>query len=234
MKKSKIPRVIILIGPPGSGKGTQASLLAERLNFYYFETSKVLEEEFQIGKEKYYSIEGKKYFLKKERNLWLSGKLCSPPFVTFLVKKKIKELFKEGKNLVLSGSPRTLYEGERVVPLLEKLYGKENIVVVLLEQPEKVTILRNTKRRICQLMRHPILSTKKEFLKLKYCPLDGSKLIKRGSLDKPETIKVRLKEYKERTFPLIEYFKKRKIKIKKVDAVPPPAIVFENILKAIR
>jgi adenylate kinase len=234
MKKSKIPRVIILIGPPGSGKGTQASLLAEKLNFYYFETSKVLEEEFQREKEKYYSIEGKKYFLKKEKKLWLSGKLCSPPFVTFLVKKKIKELFKEGKNLVLSGSPRTLYEGERVVPLLEKLYGKENIIVVLLEQPEKVTILRNTKRRICQLMRHPILSTKKEFLKLKYCPLDGSKLIKRGSLDKPETIKVRLKEYKERTFPLIEYFKKRKIKIKKVDAVPPPAIVFENILKAIR
>jgi adenylate kinase family enzyme len=83
-------------------------------------------------------------------------------------------------------------------------------------------------------MRHPILSTKKEFLKLKYCPLDGSRLVKRGSLDKAETIKVRLKEYKERTFPLVEYFKKRKIKIKKVDALPPPAIVFENILKTIK
>ncbi len=233
MKKSKKPSIIILIGPPGSGKGTQGSLLSEKLNFYYFETSKVLEEEFQKEKEKYYLVEGKKYFLEKERNLWLSGKLCSPPFVTFLVKKKIKELYKEGKKLVLSGSPRTLYEGERIVPLLEKLYGKENIIVILLEQSEKVTILRNKKRRICQLMRHPILSTRKEFLKLRHCPLDGSKLLKRGSLDEPETIKVRFKEYRERTFPLIEYFKKRKIKIKKVDATPSPVVVFENILRAI-
>jgi adenylate kinase len=232
MAKSK-KLVLIIMGPPGSGKGTQAELLAEKLSLYYLETSKILEEKFKELKEKFVEIEGQRYFFQKEKNLWLAGKLCSPPFVTYLVIEKIKDLAKQGKNLILSGSPRTVYEGERLVPVLKKLYGKGNIKVILLEQSEKVTIWRNSRRRICQLMRHPILSTKKEFLNLKYCPLDGSKLLKRKGLDDPETIKVRLKEYKERTLPLLTLFKKEKIKINKIDATPPPAIVFENILKVL-
>lgn len=224
--------VIILMGPPGSGKGTQAELLAEKLNLYYFETSKILEEEFKKGSGKY-KIEGKEYSVLKEKKLWLGGKLCSPPFVTFLVQKKIKELFKEGKNLILSGSPRTLYEGERIVPLIKKLYGQKNIKIILLEISPEETIFRNSHRRICQLMRHPILWLK-ENEKLKKCPLDGSRLLKRKGLDDPETIKVRLKEYKERTFPLIEYFKKENLKVIKVNGSPPPAIVFEIILRKLK
>lgn len=229
--KSKL--VILILGPPGSGKGTQAELLAERLNLYYFETSKILEEEFKKGKGRKYKIEGKEYPVLKEKKLWLQGKLCDPPFVTFLVQKKIKSLFKEGKNLVLAGSPRTIYEAERVMPLLEKLYGKKNIKIIFLEISPKETIFRNSHRRICELMRHPILWLK-ENEKLKRCPLDGSKLLKRKGLDDPETIKVRLKEYKERTFPLVEYLKKRGLKIIKVNGSPPPAIVFEEILKKLK
>jgi len=229
----KIPKVIILMGPPGSGKGTQADLLAERLNFFHLETSKILEEKFRGNLKGSILIEGKKYSFLKEKKLWEEGKLCSPPFVTYLIIQKIKELKKAGKNLVLSGSPRTLYEAERVIPVLEKLYGKKNIKVFFLEISPKETIFRNSHRRICQLMRHPILYLK-ENEKLKRCPLDGSRLIKRGKLDKPETIKVRLKEYKERTFPVIEYLKKRKIKVEKINGSPPPAIVFEKILKKLK
>ena len=221
------------MGPPGSGKGTQADLLAERLNFFHLETSKILEEKFRGNLKGSILIEGKKYSFLKEKKLWEEGKLCSPPFVTYLIIQKIKELKKAGKNLVLSGSPRTLYEAERVIPVLEKLYGKKNIKVFFLEISPKETIFRNSHRRICQLMRHPILYLK-ENEKLKRCPLDGSRLIKRGKLDKPETIKVRLKEYKERTFPVIEYLKKRKIKVEKINGSPPPAIVFEKILKKLK
>jgi len=222
------------MGPPGAGKGTQAELLAEKLNLYYFETSKILEEKFSQAKNEVFEIEGKKYSLKEEKKLWLEGKLCSPPFVTFLVLEKIKQLFKEGKNLVLSGSPRTLYEGERLIPLLKKLYGVKNIKVILLKISPKETLKRNSQRRICELMRHPILATKKEFLKLKYCPLDGSKLLKRKGLDDPETIKTRIKEYKERTLPLIDYFKKEGLKVIEISGSPPPATVFKNILKALK
>jgi adenylate kinase len=226
--------VVILIGPPGAGKGTQGELLAERLSLYYFETSKIIEEAFnKAEKGKFVRIEGEKYFFEKEKKLWKEGILCSPPFVTFLVKEKIKELFKMGENLVIAGSPRTLYEGKRIMPLLEKLYGKKNIKIILIEVPAEESIFRNSHRRICELMRHPILYTK-ETAKLKICPLDGSKLIRRKGLDDPETIKVRLEQYKERTFPLIEYFKKRGLKVKKVNGKGSVAEVFERILKALQ
>jgi len=233
MKPSKKSKIIILLGAPGSGKGTQAELLSERINLYYFETSKILEEKFserKVDNKALIKLEGKKYYFKKEKKLWERGILCSLPFVTHLVIKKIKELHKARKSLILSGSPRTLYEGKKLIPLLKKLYGKGSIDVVLLEQSEKTSIFRNSHRRICELARHPILYTK-ETIKLKKCPLDGSKLLKRKGLDDPETIKVRLKEYRERTFPLVELFKKQGLRIKRINAENTPADVFKDILK---
>jgi len=225
--------VIILIGPPGSGKGMQANLLAEKLNLFHLETSKILEEKFSENIKGSLIIENKRYSFSKEKKLWEEGKVCSPPFVVYLVSEKIKELKKLDYNLVLSGSPRTLFESEKIIPLLEELYGKKNIKCFLLNISPKETIFRNSHRRICELMRHSILYFK-ENEKLKRCPIDGSKLVKRGKLDDPETIKVRLKEYKERTLPVIEYLKKRKIKVEIINGSPPPAIVFENILKKLR
>lgn len=232
MKPSNKKLVIILLGAPGAGKGTQAILLSEKFNLYYFETSKILEKEFENEKG-VYEIEGKKYSTKEEKQKWQKGELCSPPFVTFLVKRKIENLAKEGKNLVLSGSPRTLYETERIMPLLERLFGKKNIKIVFLKISPKETLFRNTKRRICELMRHPIVYFK-ENEKLKFCPLDGSRLLKRKGLDDLQTIKVRLKEYKERTLPILEYLKKRGYQIITVSGSPPPAVVFKNILKKLK
>jgi adenylate kinase len=231
---NKNPKVIIIIGPPGSGKGTQAGLLAEKFNLYYFETAKVGEERINKAKKgEYILAEGKKYYFEKEKKLWLSGKLWSPPFITALVKDKIKKLAKGKQSIVFAGSPRTLYEGEKIVPLLKKLYGKENITIILIEQSAKASIFRNSHRRICELVRHPILYTK-ETAKLKYCPLDGSKLIKRKGLDDPETIKVRLKEYKERTLPLVELFKKQGLKVKKINGEQSVANVFKDILEILK
>ncbi len=230
----KNQKVIIIFGPPGAGKGTQAELLAEKLDLYYFESAKIIEANIMaVKKGDYEIVNGKKYSLLKEKKFWETGKLCSPSLVTFWFQKKIKELIKEGQGLVMTGSPRTLYEGERVVPLLKKLYGAKNIKVILIELSAQESIWRNSHRRICELMRHPVLYTK-ETINLKKCPLDGSKLLRRKGLDEPETIKVRLKEYQERTFPLIDYFKKEKLVVKKVNGSPPPAVVFDNILKVLK
>ncbi|MDO8435762.1 MAG: nucleoside monophosphate kinase [bacterium] len=232
--KAQNKKVIILIGPPGSGKGTQGELLSEKLNLYYFEAAKVGEEKINKAKKGEYVIaDGKKYYFEKEKKLWQTGKLWSPPFITALVKKKIEELAEAGNSIILSGSPRTLYEGERIAPLLIKLYGKENINIILIEQSAEASIFRNAHRKICELMRHPMLWTK-ETSKLKNCPLDGSKLLKRKGLDDPETIKIRLKEYKERTYPLIGLFRKQGLKIKKINGEQLVVDVFKDILRVFK
>jgi len=227
-------RVVIIMGPPGSGKGTQAELLAEKLNLFYFETSKIIESQVTNARaNESVQISGQRYWLKDERTKWQSGILNSPPLVSFWVKNRIIELAKEGRNLILAGSPRTLIEAKEIMPLLEKLYSLNNIKIVLLGISAKESIWRNSHRRICQLMRHPVLYSS-QGAKLKTCLLDGSKLIRRKGLDDPKTIVVRLKEYRERTMPIIAYLKEQGIKVKKINGSPAPAIVFKNILKALK
>ena len=69
--------------------------------------------------------------------------------------------------------------------------------------------------------------------KLKRCPLDGSLLIKR-KIEKPEILDKRFKEFKEKTFPLVDFFKKRKIKLFEISARPLPEKIFKKIEKILR
>jgi len=226
-------KIIILLGPPGSGKGTQATLLAEKLDLYYFETSNIIEMAVHSHRaEEHVEVDGQKYTFGHEKELWEKGILCSPPFVVFLVEKKINELFQSGKGIVFAGSPRTMHEGEKVIPQIEALYGPKNIKIILLELSPEQTIFRNSNRKICELMRHPVLYTE-ETRNLKSCPLDGSKLLKRTGLDDPETIKVRIKEYEERTLPLVGFFEKAGLGVKKVNGEQSVEGVHKDILEAL-
>lgn len=229
----KKPLVIIILGPPGSGKATQAELLAEKLNLYHLETSEIIEKNFALAESgDFVKIDGEKYFISKEKKLRESGKWMSPPLIAFWVKNKVKELAKKGKGIIFSGSPKTLYEAKEEISLLKKLYGISNIILILLKQRPEVSIWRNTHRKICELMRHSILYTK-ETAKLKFCPFDGSKLIRREDT-KPEVIKSKLKEYKERTLPVVDYLKRQGVKIKEINGEKTVASVFKDILKTLK
>jgi adenylate kinase len=232
MKNSKNLKFIIVMGPPGSGKGTQAELLAEKFGLYHLETSEIIERNLRdIKKGDYVLVNGKKYFLIEEKKKRESGELMSSPLIAFWVKNKIEKITKEEKGLVTSGAFRTLPETKELVSFLKKLYGKENIKVILLTLSDKEVIWRGSRRKTCELMRHPILFTK-ETEKLKKCPFDGSKLLLRKD-DTPEVIKVRLGKYRQDTMPSIEYLKRADLKVIKIDGSPPPAIVFQNILKSL-
>ena len=229
----KKPLVIIVLGPPGSGKATQAELLAETLGLYHLETSEIIEKNFAIAKEgDFVKIGSKKYFISEEKKLRESGKWMSPPLIAFWVKSEIKELAKKGKGIIFSGSPKTLYEAKTITPLLEKLYGISNVILILLKQRPEVSIWRNAHRKICELMRHSILYTK-ETAKLKLCPFDGSKLI-RCEDSKPEVIKSKLNEYRERTLPVVDYLKRQGVKIKEINGEQSVANVFKDILKVLK
>ncbi|MCJ7786817.1 nucleoside monophosphate kinase, partial [Patescibacteria group bacterium] len=186
--KTKNHLVVIILGPPGSGKGTQAELLSQKLNLHHLETSKIIEKNLlNVQKSDFVIIKGKKYFLIKEKELRESGGLMSSPLIAFWIKNKIKELAREEKGIIFSGSPRTLYEGKELIPFLKKLYRTKDIKTILIKLSPKESIWRNSHRKTCELMRHPILFAK-ETAELTRCPLDGSKLVIRKD-DNPQTIK---------------------------------------------
>lgn len=226
-------QVIILFGQPGAGKGTQAEILSDKTGYYHFESSKVIEACFASeDPEKVFEIEGKTYKVADEKERWATGLLNSPPFVVNLMAEKIKELAEEGKSIIFSGSPRTVYEAEREIPLLIELYGIENIRFVMLEITAETTIFRNSHRRICELIRHSILFSE-ETEKLTFCPLDGSALVRRKGLDDPETIVKRLEVFKEQTHPVTEIIEKKGLRLHKINGEQSVADVHKDIVSAI-
>ena len=227
-----IKKVILLFGPPGAGKGTQSELLASKFYFYNLDTSRVLEEKFKNAKPgETVELNGLKFLVEEEAAKRRKGVLCSVEFTASLMNKRITEIHSLGKSLILSWSPRSMPEAEIEIPLLEKLYGKENISIFFLQLPEEQTIFRNSNRRICELMRHSILYIP-ENANLKRCPLDGSRLIHRD-LDNVETIKLRLAEYEQTTAPLEKFYRDNGFNIIKIDANQYVENVFDDILAAL-
>src|SRR3989344_2662592 len=113
---------VFLIGPPGSGKGTQADLLAERFGLVHIQTSKLGEAKIndsELIKNNPEIAEIKKQYDK--------GELFPPPWIVKIVLDKAKEIADKGQGIIFSGSPRTIYEAENEMPYFENLYGKENI-----------------------------------------------------------------------------------------------------------
>jgi adenylate kinase len=219
-------KVVIVMGPPGSGKGTQANLVADKLNLYHLDTGKFLEElvhdpNLQNDQE-----------VQIEKQHFDSGVLVSPLFFLKWVTEKIQDLFKNGMGIIFSGSPRTMLEGfgdgehKGLMDVLVDIYGKEHILIFLLEVPEEESIKRNSTRLICSVCGNAMISALK--LNLPQCPVCGGPFRVR-TLDKEEIIKVRLEEYRNRTYPVVAELEKRGFVINKIDGTPMPYLVYEKI-----
>lgn len=226
-------QVIIIFGLPGAGKGTQSELLSDKMGLYNFETSAIIGRKIAEAKpEDFIEVDGIQYNFHKEKEIADGGKLWDPPFVVYFVKKKIEELAADDKGIVFSASPRTLYEAENMMPLIEKLYGRENIKIIQLEINPETTIFRNSNRKRCELAKHPLLFNE-ETKNLTICPLDGSKLFQRED-DNAEVAKIRIAQYNERTLPITEYFQKNNFKITKINGEQSVADVYKDVLDAIK
>ncbi len=214
-------KLFIIIGPPGAGKGTQAEMLAEKFGLFNFETSKIIEEKFK-------NADPSDEIISAEKENWKAGKLVTPKLVFEWIIDKVKTLAGEGKGIVFSGSPRTLYEAENELPIFEDLYGKDKIEAINIKLTEAESIKRNSKRRICEKNRHPIPNFP-EFENITKCPKDDSPIITR-LLDNADTIKVRYKTYLAETEPVLAFLKEKGYTILEINGEQSIEKVFADIL----
>ena len=219
---------VIIYGPPGSGKGTQANLLAGRKGFVHFDTGRYLEQ-FLHNPANWKNPE-----VATAKKVFDRGELISPSFVLKLTGRKTKEISSAGFNLVFSGSPRTMFEavGDKnnvgLIKILEEEYGKKNLYPVFLKIKPEISIQRNKNRLICSVCATVMLYSD-VMHEHKICPLCGGKLIKR-LVDNPAIFKTRVKEYKERTFPILKELKKQGYEIININGSPLPYIVHHQIM----
>jgi adenylate kinase len=221
-------QVIILYGAPGSGKGTQANLLANKLSVIHVDSGKFLESIVHDPKRQNNAI------IKRERKFFDSGKLLTPSFITREIIGTVKKIDRADWGIVFSGSPRTMYEAEHLLPVLERLYGKKNIFIFELSVSGASSIHRNGARLLCKDCGYILLADFYPHVKgVPPCPVCGGKLYKR-SLDNPEVIKIRLEEYKERTKPVFAFLRKRGYKVHVIDGRPAPYKIQQKIMKLIK
>jgi adenylate kinase len=221
---------VMIMGAPGSGKGTQAELLSKKLDLFHFDTGRFLRKTL-------YSPQAKKdKEIQKEKKLNESGRLNTPSWVLKIVSGRIKEISKLGQSVVFSGSPRTEFEAfgdlknKGLIEVLEKEYGKKNMFIFSLEVSGDESVKRNKKRMSCPVCGTPIMSGGKI---AKSCPFCGGKLEVRKD-DNEKTVRLRLEEYANRTAPVLSGLKKRGYRVVKIDGRPLPYKIHERIYSYFR
>ena len=222
------PKVVVLYGPPGAGKGSQADLIARYFGFVHFDTGKYLEALVR-DPAALKSLE-----VRRQKKLFDTGKLLTGSWVLKVVGFKMKEIAEAGLGLVLSGSPRTVSEAKDLLPVMERLYGRKNMLFFVLNVPPETSVKRNSRRLICSVCGSPLLRVKstENFTTNSPCPFCGGKLVKR-TLDKPSVIRDRLIEFDLKTKPVFGVIKKGGYKVNVIKGDDLPFKVFSSIKKKI-
>lgn len=210
---------LILFGPPGAGKGTQADMLSARFSVPHISTGDMFREAVSRGEPLGMRV---KSFMDR-------GMLVSDDLVIDLVEERLKhENNKEG--FILDGFPRTLNQAQSLEILLEKIQLPIDAVINI-EVPEEELIKRLSGRRVCQgcgQNYHILFSPPPE---PGVCAKCGSRLYQRDD-DKEEVIRRRLKVYQEQTEALLEFYE-RKGSLHTVDGSGSRELIFSRVLDVI-
>ena len=183
---------LILLGPPGAGKGTQAAKIAERYSLAHISTGDMLRAE--IASETTLGIKAKAIIDR--------GELVPDEIIIGMVENRIQQ--EDCQNgFLLDGFPRTIEQAE-------SLLGFSDIDrAVCITVPDEQIIDRMARRRVCPGCKRTF-SVDPEAGETFLCPFCGTELVTRDD-DKPETVRHRLSVYAEQTFPLVEFFREREL-----------------------
>ncbi|VVB64876.1 Adenylate kinase [uncultured archaeon] len=209
---------IILLGPPGSGKGTQAKMIAEKYKVKHISTGDILRENVRNGTP--LGVEAKKFMD--------SGKLVPDSLLIDIIKDRLaKPDVKAG--WMLDGYPRTIPQAEALDKILPAL-GQKIDVVLNVDVPDAELIKRVTGRRMCKCgtTYHVQFNPPKVAGKCDAC---GADLYQRQD-DTEATVKERLQAYHAQTQPLIDFYNKRGI-VANINGTGDIKAIFGNIAKAL-
>ena len=209
-------KIVILLGHPGAGKGTQARSIKQRLNIPQISTGDMLRE--AIANKTPYGCEAK--------NKMDAGELVSDPIVNGIVADRIqRDDCKKG--FILDGYPRTVSQAETLRKLMKK--GDELAVIEIGADSER---LRKEKRLVGRLMCPGCGEIYNEYSKVpvndKICDLCAKSLIHRSD-DREDLILERFRTYREETYPLVEFYQNLGV-YHQVNGMKPIAEVTQEIL----
>lgn len=205
---------IILLGPPGCGKGTQAEILSDKLGFVRISTGDMLREAVKNGTE----------LGKVAKKYMDAGGLVPNDVIIGMMKEKIASL---SGIYLLDGFPRTIEQADALAEIVDI------DAVINLEVKDEILLDRLTKRRSCPKCNAVYHLTNKPPKKDGICDKCGAELYQRDD-DTEATVSKRLKTYHESTFPLIEYYTK-KGKIVNIDGASGTMMdVYAQIEKALK
>ncbi|MBN1274008.1 MAG: adenylate kinase [Candidatus Aminicenantes bacterium] len=203
---------IILLGPPGSGKGTQGGLIEKKYGFPRISTGDLFRR----------AVKKRTPLGKKVESVMNRGELVSDDIVIEVVRERI-EMRDCKKGYVLDGFPRNIAQ----VHALKKIKPEQSEMILDIVLDDEAVIERLSARRVCSACGKPynlLLGNSKE---KDECDLCKGKLVSRED-DRPDIIKERLRVYHEETEPLVDFYQREGI-YHEVDGNGPVSQVFESI-----
>jgi len=210
---------LVLLGPPGSGKGTQGERLQEDLRLPYYATGDILRgavrDETELGRT------AKEYMDR--------GDLVPDEVIVGVIAERI-DSSEALDGFILDGFPRTTPQAEALDAKLDEL-GRAVSAVLLIDVSDDEVVRRLGGRRTCEANGHVFHVDFEPPQQEGVCDIDGSQLIVRDD-DKPEVIRKRLETYHEKTEPLVGYYDSRSV-LRRIEGEAAPEEVAEKIRRTL-
>jgi adenylate kinase len=206
---------LILLGPPGAGKGTQAERLESDFHLPYIATGNMLRAAVAEGTD-----------LGKQADEYMkSGDLVPDELIIGMILECVDDE-KCNDGFLLDGFPRNRAQAESLDEALGKL-GRSVSAALLIEVPDQDIVRRLSGRRTCKKEGHVYHVDTNPPKHEGVCDIDGSKLVQRDD-DKPETVEKRLRVYHDNTEPLVEYYQGQD-SLRRFDGTRNPTEVHDHL-----